>query len=263
MVENTPRIVTLTTDFGLRDPYVGIVKAVILARFPSAQIVDLNHEIQPFDILSGAWSLQFSLPFFPKDSIHIAVVDPAVGSNQRRIALQLPYSVILGPDNGLFTPFITQAEKAFELNNAEYFLETVSSTFHARDIFAPVAAHILNGRKLEDLGTAIELSSLEVLKNFACKLDGNSVTGSVVYIDRYGNLVTNISSELATNAAGLMFQEKTLQIASGSYDTVDDGTAKVVRGSHGYLEIAMKQASAEKSLEAKVGDTVRLESPQI
>jgi S-adenosylmethionine hydrolase len=253
-------IVTLTTDFGHQDPYVGVVKGVILSSFPSAMIVDLNHEVAPFDIRAGAWSLKMSLSYFPSGAVHIAVVDPQVGSSQRRIALQLEDSIILAPDNGLITAFISKAKKAFVLDKREFFLSSMSSTFHARDVFAPVAAQLLHGVELEILATEIDKQSLAQIDGLEPTTGAGCIEGAVVYTDRYGNLITNISADIRSKIKAICVGSKVLTLASGSYGTVGDGDAQVVTGSHGYLEIAMKEASAQDFLKVKNGEKVRVET---
>lgn len=254
------RIVTLTTDFGHQDPYVGVVKGVILAGFPSATIVDLNHEIPPYDIRQGAWSLKMSLPYFPSGAVHIAVVDPQVGSSQRRIALQMQDSIIMAPDNGLITSFIANAKKAFVLDKPEFFRESVSCTFHARDVFAPVAAQFLYGVALEILATEIDKQSLAKIDGLEPTTSAGCVEGAVVYTDRYGNLITNISADIKDKIKEIQVAGKVLKIATGSYDTIGDGDAQVVSGSHGYLEIAMKEASAQDFLKVKNGQKVEIKT---
>lgn len=252
------RIVTLTTDFGHQDPYVGVVKGVILSGFPQAQIVDLNHEIPPFDILAGAWSLHMSLSYFPSGTVHIAVVDPQVGSAQRRIALKMEDFIILAPDNGLLTGFIPTAKQAFVLDKREYFRTDVSSTFHARDVFAPVAAHILNGTPLEQLATEIERESLATIDGLEPNTGAGCIEGSVVYIDRYGNLITNVSAETKPKIREIQVSGKVLTFATGSFDTIGDGEVQVICGSHGYLEIAMNMASAQAFLNANNGAKLKI-----
>ncbi len=259
MLKQDYRIVTLTTDFGQQDPYVGVVKGVILSGFPAATIVDLNHGIAPFDVRAGAWSLEMSLPYFPSGAIHIAVVDPQVGSTQRRIALQMKDSIILAPDNGLTTAFISRAKQAFRLDNDEFFRASVSNTFHARDVFAPVAAHLLNGIPLEKMASEIELVSLSTIALEAVSSAG-CIEGAVVYSDRYGNLITNISADSKDRIKEIRIGGKVLTLAPGSYDTIGDGDAQVVSGSHGYLEIAMKEASAQDFLKVKNGEKVNVET---
>lgn len=254
MAAFTPRVITLTTDFGHQDPYVGVVKGVILSGCPQAQIVDMNHEIPAFDIRAGAWSLKISLSYFPSGSIHIAVVDPQVGSSQRRIALQMLDCIILAPDNGLLTPFICAAQNAFVLDKPEFFRKSVSNTFHARDIFAPIAARLLNGEGLHKIATQIDTATLAQLDDFEPKTGDGFIEGTIVYCDRYGNLITNISAEEKNRISQIELGKHVLKMAKGSYDTIDDGEAKVVVGSHGYLEIAAKQASAASQLKARNGD---------
>jgi len=253
MAVSSCRIVTLTTDFGHQDPYVGIVKGVILSGFPQAKIVDLNHEIPSFDICSGAWSLKISLPYFADGSIHIAVVDPEVGSSQRRIALQVQNSILLSPDNGLTTPFIHQAKRAFVLDKSQFFLKSVSSTFHARDIFASIAAHLLNGMQLEEVATEIDKGGLTRLENFEPVEEPQQITGAIVYIDRFGNLITNIKADCQSRISEIELDKQVLKLAQGSYGTITDGKPEVIAGSHGYLELAMNQESAQQFLKAKNG----------
>lgn len=256
MATQTHRVVTLTTDFGHQDPYVGVVKGVILSGSPGAQIVDLNHEIPAFDIRAGAWSLKISLPYFPKGSIHLAVVDPQVGSKQRRIALQLPNSVILAPDNGLTTAFISQAKRAYLLDKSQFFLDSVSGTFHARDLFAPIASQLLNGERLDKLATEIELATLAQINDFEANVRRDCIEGAIVYIDRYGNLITNIKVDERKKVSHFELGKHVLKFAEGSYDTICDGDAEIIKGSHGYFEIAMKQSSAASQLNARNADKI-------
>jgi hypothetical protein len=256
MNDDDCRIVTLTTDFGQKDPYVGVVKGIILSRCPQALIVDLNHEIPPFDILAGAWSLKISLPYFKAGTIHIAVVDPRVGTTQRRIALELHEGIILAPDNGLLTPFITSAKKAYALEKPQFFLQSVSRTFHARDVFAPVAARLLSGTALRDLAMEVDKHSLVTIEGLEPKEEAGSIEGMIVYVDRYGNLITNLSAETKSKIKEIRIGSRVLKLASGSYGTIDDGEAQVLCGSHGYLEIAAREASAQNLLQVKSGEKV-------
>ena len=250
------RVVTLTTDFGHQDPYVGVVKGVILSGCPDAQIIDLNHEIPPFDVRAGAWSLKISLSYFPTGSIHMAVIDPRVGSNQRRIAIKTPDFVILAPDNGLTAAFIHQAEKTFVLDKPQFFGKSVSSTFHARDIFAPIAALLLNGEMLEKLGSEIDPGTLAQIEGLQPEVKSGHIVGAVVYTDRYGNLITNIRTQDRSEIVQIELGKHVLKLAEGSYDTIGDGEARVITGSHGYLEIAVKQGSAASLIKAGNGDKV-------
>lgn len=258
MVAEAGRIVTLTTDFGQKDPYVGVVKGVILSRFPQALIVDLNHEIPPFDIIAGAWSLKISLPYFKSGAVHIVVVDPGVGSQQRRIALELDDGIILAPDNGITTPFIENAKRAYSLEKPRFFLDSVSKTFHARDIFAPVAAHLLSGTPLKELAVEVDKNSISRIEGLEPKVEPGLTEGMVVYVDRYGNLLTNIEAEIKPRIKEILISNQSLKIANGSYDTIDDGHAQVLCGSHGYLEIAARQASAQDILKVRCGEKVRI-----
>ncbi len=154
-------ILTLTTDFGTKDGFIGALKGVIWSISPSAQIADISHEISPQNVLAGAFALWRSYPFFPEETVHVAVVDPGVGTSRRPIAAHLGRHAFVGPDNGIFTPMFEDAEKngwlveIVHLKEAKFFLPEVSATFHGRDIFAPVAAHLANGVPLANLGPAI------------------------------------------------------------------------------------------------------------
>lgn len=256
MNDDACRIVTLTTDFGQKDPYVGVVKGIILSRFPQAQIIDLNHEIPPFDILAAAWSLKISIPYFKAGTIHIAVVDPRVGTSQRRIALEMNECIILAPDNGLTTPFIASAKKAYALEKPQFFLSSVSKTFHARDVFAPVAVRLLSGIALRDLAVEVDKQSLTKVEGLEPTVEPGSIEGLIVYVDRYGNLITNICAETKSQIKEIRIGSRRLKLAAGSYGTIDDGEAQVLCGSHGYLEIAAKEASAQDLLQVKSGEKV-------
>ncbi len=260
MGHKSNRIITLTTDFGLNDPYVGVVKGVILSMFPDAQIVDLNHEIPPFDILSGAWSLKISLPFFAPGCVHVAVVDPKVGTSQRRIALEMQGSIILAPDNGLLTPFLKQAKSAYVLDKKEFHRESVSSTFHARDVFAPIAARLAWGTPVKNIATEIDITTLAQIEGLEPISGAGFIEGKVVYVDRYGNLLTNICPSEHARLKKLSMGSHVLKPAAGSYDTINDGEAQVVLGSHGFLEIAMKESSAHRFLKLGSGTKVVVET---
>ena len=180
-----PAIITLTTDFGLRDPYVAEMKAVILGITRDVHIVDITHDVRPHDIAEGALALEAAAPHFPQGTVHVAVVDPGVGTPRRGLALVWRGAVFVGPDNGLFTPFLgADGWEAFELAAGEFRRPVVSQTFHGRDIFAPAAAHVARGLDLRHLGPTVgdpvRLPWPEVRE-----VEGR-VAGAVIHVDRFG-----------------------------------------------------------------------------
>ncbi len=187
--------ITLITDFGSKDYYVGAVKGVILQLAPDARIIDISHEIQPQNVLHGAFVLRHIIEWFPPGSVHIAVVDPGVGGRRKMLAARYGGRTVIAPDNGLVT--YCQRELALEevvfVQNTQYFLNRVSHTFHGRDVIAPVAAHVANGVPLSQLGPPAEQLELLQLANPEAQKDGG-IEGRVVYVDHFGTLVTSISA---------------------------------------------------------------------
>lgn len=185
----TTKIITLTTDFGTRDGFVGIMKGVILSIAPETRIVDIGHWVRPQDVLEGQFLLVRAVPYFPKGAIHVAVIDPDVGTSRRPIAVEKDGMFFIGPDNGVFTPWLDGA-KVYHLTNTRYFLDKPSATFHGRDIFAPVSAHLAKGVPLAEMGELIEDPvRLEIPKP---KIKKGTIRGEVIHIDYFGNLITNI-----------------------------------------------------------------------
>ncbi|MBN1542488.1 SAM-dependent chlorinase/fluorinase [candidate division KSB1 bacterium] len=257
---HSPRIIALLTDFGDRDGYVGILKGVILRIAPSAVLVDLAHQIDPGDVQSAAFVLGRSFSWFPPKTIHVVVVDPGVGSDRRPLLVESRNGIFIAPDNGVLNWVFWQDPTAIvrRLNNPHYFLTPVSTTFHGRDIFAPVAAHLVNGVSVEDLGTAI--ADFQSPPKPPVQTTANGLAGQVVYIDRFGNCVTNLSPQdwrhcsfVASHVGGTAI--------SGLYSTysaVSAGSLLNLIGSHGYLEIACYQGSATETLDLHVRDAVHV-----
>lgn len=257
-------IITLTTDFGLRDGFVGTLKGVILGIAPQAKIVDISHSIAPQDVQEGAFVLRRAAPFFPAGTIHLYVVDPGVGTQRRPLAARLGEHYFVGPDNGLLAPLMEAAEQAkqplefIHLNNPKYWLPSVSRTFHGRDIFAPVGAHLANGISLSALGPRItdpvrlELSRPE-------KTDHGWVA-HVTGIDVFGNLATDLSASALDGRRDVV-----VRVGGAAVDRITDaygnkqpGDLVALIDSEGYLEIAVVNGSAARKLEAKVGDPVEV-----
>ena len=258
------KIITLTTDFGLKDPYAAEMKAAILSICPNATIVDVTHEIAKFNIRMGAFMLASAVPYFPKGSVHVAVVDPGVGTRRRPIVIQTQRSFFVGPDNGLL---VLAAEKqgilrVHELTNPRFMLPKVSNTFHGRDIFAPAAAHLLNGVKPAEFGPEIR----EVAKPEFAEVTrkNNLLLGEALHVDGFGNIITNINEkEVAqSHVKGALTVELAsykLKLKLGkAYGEAEPQEPLALIGSHGFLEIALNQGSAAAKFETKPGDKIKL-----
>jgi len=254
-------LVTLTTDFGLRDAYVAEMKGVMLgiaeaARRPLA-LVDVTHEVEPHDITEGALALEAAAPYFPPGTVHLAVVDPGVGTARRGLALAAGGHVFVGPDNGLFTAFLEAGEwRAFELAEADYRLPFVSRTFHGRDVFAPAAAHVATGvdpaRLGPPLSDPVRLAWPEV------HAVAGAVAGAVVHADRFGNLITSIHARtLAPVNGDLVIRVGGREVPLvGTYGDLLVGRPGALIGSSGRLEIAVREGSAATLLRARRGTAV-------
>lgn len=263
-------IITLTTDFGLEDPYVAAMKGVILTISPEAAIVDISHAVRAQAIEQGAFLLASAWPYFPRGSIHVGVVDPGVGTERQALAVRTPAATFVGPDNGLLSPALPdevreaawghdqpvpvrlpEVYRAVSLTNEAYFRRPVSSTFHGRDIFAPVAAHISLGVPLEELGPPVE-EVLALAPFRAPRQPDGSLRGRVIHIDVFGNLVTDVRCE------DLPGERPTVEVAGrrivGLSLTYQEGAEILaVVGSGGYLEMAAPKASAAELLGAALG----------
>lgn len=249
----TSRAITLLTDFGSIDYFVGAVKGAILSVNPRVVIADITHEIPPQDIEAAAFTLLATYQTFPRGTIHVAVVDPGVGSTRRPIVVSAAGQLFVGPDNGIFT-YIYDREPSHQvvhITSDKYFRPSPSTTFHGRDIFAPVAAALSKGVKPEDLGPRITDSVR--LKN--------SLTHEVlkiIHIDRFGNCITNITRDLIDpkRHPTLVINRKQIRSFREVYDSASSKEIFAIWGSAGFLEISMNGKSAAKVLRAKRGDTV-------
>lgn len=276
-----PRFITLITDFGVEEVYVGVMKGVIWGLNPDALITDLCHSIEPQNILQAAFLLHTAYPYFPPDTVHVVVVDPGVGSTRQAIALKTPFGLFVGPDNGVFSYVIDRIaappeeghaalseagglplvqrkllppSDAVLLTQSRFWRHPVSHTFHGRDVFAPVAAHLSRGVPFELLGERItSLHAFPIPRPFT--RPDQAVEGAILHIDRFGNLITNLTAEhlpkgqLRIEVAGATVSEFVRFYAEG-HDLL------ALIGSSGYLEIAAKNASARDRLGARLGDPV-------
>jgi S-adenosylmethionine hydrolase len=259
-------IITLLTDFGLQDYFVGAMKAVILSIHSDASIIDITHEIPPQDIRAAAFNLLAVYKDFPAGTIHVAVVDPGVGSARRGIIIECADQFFVGPDNGLFSWICDREEKfrVIHLTNQKLFRHPVSETFHGRDIFAPVAAALSSGVALTEFGPVIDnLIQLESLE--PDRRDGGVTEATIIHIDRFGNCVTNLTREhLAEDqiagGAKLFLKGREVSAMRAFYADGggDHGELCCIFGSAGFLEIAARDSSAAKILGAERGDPVLL-----
>lgn len=264
-------IITLTSDFGLADAYVAAMKGVILSLNPNAVIVDVSHAIRPQRVEQAAFLVEAARPYFPADAIHVAVVDPGVGTERRGLALQTPLGVFVGPDNGVLSPALPEEVRratgegggrvplpegttGVELTNPRYHRLPVSDTFHGRDVFAPVAAHISLGVALPELGEAVEEAF--VLPPFrALRRPDGSLAGRVVHVDVFGNLITDVRGE--DLPPGEITVEVRGRPIKGLRRTYAKGMGLIALvGSSGYLEVALPGGSAAAETGADIGDPV-------
>lgn len=262
-------VITLLTDFGAQDYFVGAMKGVILGINPSATIVDITHEIPPHDIHAAAFNLLACYQVFPPGTIHLAVVDPGVGSDRHAVVIECARQFFVGPDNGLFS-WITERERdfrAWRIVNEKFFRQPISSTFHGRDVFAPVAAALSNGVPPQEFGPVMnEIISLDPLAPRPLK-DG--LEGSVIHIDRFGNCITSFTPEHLNEkviAAGAKLIMNGQEVGSFRrfFSDRDPARAEIFMliGSAGFVEIAAQNASAAAILSAQRGDAVRLLNPE-
>jgi len=259
-------IITLLSDFGLKDPYVAEMKAVILSIHPQARIVDITHEIEKFNIRMGAFVLASATPYFPAGTIHVAVVDPGVGTKRRPIIVETKRSYYVGPDNGLLT-LAAQKEDighVYHVKNPQYMLPRVSRTFHGRDIFAPVAAHLARGSPPSEFGPEIhDYAFPRFAKPHVRK---GKLLGEVLHIDDFGNVVSNISAgdlkkmgicEGCSLRVKLNGKTLTLKLCS-AYGEVPPETPLAIIGSGDFLEVSVNQGNASRMFKAKIGDSLRV-----
>lgn len=254
-------VVTLTTDFGLRDPYVAQMKGVMLGLVPDLRFVDITHDVDAHDVVGAALVLEAALPFFPPGTVHLAVVDPGVGTARRGLVVTARDAVFVAPDNGLLTPILARDDwRAFELSAAELRLPHVSRTFHGRDVFAPAAAHLARGVPPARFGSPVD-DPVRVAWPEVHAV-GGAVAGAVLHVDRFGNLITSIAAA-ALEALGA---EASIHIAGrrlplvGTYADLPLGAAGALIGSSNRLEVAVREGSAAAMLKARRGTPVAVSS---
>jgi S-adenosyl-L-methionine hydrolase (adenosine-forming) len=260
-------VITLTTDFGARDPYAAEMKAVIWGLNPAVRFIDVSHEVAAHDVVEGALAVHAMVAVCPEGTIHVAVVDPGVGTRRRGLVVAASGQFFVGPDNGIFTPVLSSADwEAFELSAPDYRRASVSATFHGRDVFAPAAAHLTLGVTPPRFGPRVTDPVRVAL--IPAREIGGAVEGRVIHVDRFGNLVTSIDSKAVERLAGGS-GALTVQIAGRrmpvvlTYGDLPSGGAGALVGSHGRLEVAVREGNAAARLRARRGATVRLSRSRV
>ncbi len=252
-------MITLTSDFGIKDPYVGEMKGVILTVNPKATIIDITHDVEKFNIKMAAFTLASAAPYFPKDTVHLAVVDPGVGTGRRAIMIQTERAYFVGPDNGILMLAAQSQgiERICELSNPNLMLPYASNTFHGRDIFAPAAAYADKGVKISEFGQEIKNPAAPNFSE-AQQING-ALISEIIYIDGFGNIVTNIKEKnmLDSKIVNIQLPEVSVKVKFGkAYADAEPNNLIILVGSSGFLEIAVNQGSAAGKFNVKVGDKI-------
>jgi len=256
-------IITLLTDFGLSDNYVAQMKGVILGNSPKSEIVDITHNVPRHQIVDAAFLLETAVQYFPADAIHLAVVDPGVGGDRLPIVVKCRTGILVGPDNGLLFRAASKLglRSAYEIRAKRFFAKTVSETFHARDIFARTTALLANGTSPRHVGR--RLPKIVPLRISAPKFSGDKLTGVVLHVDSFGNVITNIPNRFLSSHFSnghvvriVSGRKKWMGKHVGTYGDVDRGKLALMCGSQGYIEIALREKSAGEVLGVKVLDAL-------
>ena len=256
-------MITLTSDFGLKDPYVAEMKAAILTINSKATIIDITHEVEKFKIRQAAFVLASAVPYFPEDTVHLAVVDPGVGTQRRAIIVKAKKTLFVGPDNGILVLAAQKQgiERVHELTNPKFMLSKISNTFHGRDVFAPAAAYLNEGVRPEEFGLEVkDFVNPEFVK---IKKTKSSMIGEILHIDGFGNIITNIKEKDITGLNGqpvtIEFSKTSLKLPlAKTYGEAKPKEALALTGSHGFIEIALNQGNAAKKYHAKVGEKIKV-----
>lgn len=258
-------IITLTTDFGSKDYFVGNIKGVVLGINQDADIISISHEVRSHDIREGAYIINEAYKYFPKSSIHIGIVDPGVGGTRRPILVEGNNHYFIGPDNGLFSYIYKEDPKVrvIEIKSEHYFLKSPGATFHGRDIFAPVAAWLSKGVKIANFGEEIaDYNSFPIPE--IERPDNDSIKGAIVYIDKFGNLISNITrgdiDQLIVNKGNkglqIRIKERTITGLRDYFGQAEAGGIDATINSNGYLEVFSYMNSAKEALGASIGEEI-------
>ncbi|MBI5199760.1 MAG: SAM-dependent chlorinase/fluorinase [Nitrospirae bacterium] len=256
-----PDFITLTTDFGLKDPFAGIMKGVILNINPEVEIIDISHNVSPQNIIEASLILRDAFKFFPEKTIHVAVVDPGVGSLRKPILVVTPEYYFIGPDNGIFSFAYQDEHRVIHITAENYFLKSEDTTFHGRDIFAPVAGWLSKGVTADNFGSTIK-DYLKIIFPKPKRISDELIEGEIIYIDNFGNAASNISrkeiGDLTSEPSNLkiLIKDKEIKGINMFYaQTFDKGPSAIINSS-GLLEIYIYQGNAEKKLGLKRGDKI-------
>jgi hypothetical protein len=255
-------IISITTDFGYKDPFVGIMKGVIGGINPQARIIDLSHGVAPQDVMGAALILRHSVNHFPRGSIHVAVVDPGVGGARRPILIEAAGNYFIGPDNGVLSlaPGNKEPARIIHLSNPNYHRHPVSATFHGRDIFAPVAAHLSLGIDVTTFGEPVHDFTRIAWPGITQSSGG--LHGEIVYIDGFGNLFTNVTEreleDLPVDKLAISVGDVVIQGLTAYYSAGGKGSCIALINSWGLLEVAVYQGNAQQHCGARIGDKIHI-----
>lgn len=255
-------LITLSTDFGTRDAYLAELKGVLLSEGPPGlSLIDLSHELAPFDIHAAALFVQSALPRFPSGTIHLAVVDPGVGSARRALIIERGDMLLVGPDNGLFSYLFDVPHRVYAIEPARLGQRAISSTFHGRDVFAPVAARLSAGASPSAFGHAVD--SYQRVAFPMVDISGDTLHGRVLHVDRFGNVITNVARNTLRGFARdqqltIVVGERSVHGLVDHYAQVEPGELLALYGSTGLLEIALREGDAASLLGAAAGEPVRV-----
>jgi S-adenosylmethionine hydrolase len=256
-------VITLLTDFGSADHYAGAMRGVILGISPDAQLVDISHEITPYAVAEAAFTLAQAWACFPAGTVHLVVVDPGVGSARRPLVVEAAGHHFVAPDNGVLTMLYdaVPAHEVREITASRYFRQPVSRTFHGRDVFAPVAAHVANGLAAADLGDPIG-DYLRLGFSSPARTGEKTWTGTILKVDRFGNLITNFDFEtwhrLASEPFEMRVGSRVVSRMASNYAEMAKGELFLIAGSAGFLEISVNRGNAGKTAQARSGDMIEL-----
>jgi len=261
--EEPPRTIALLTDFGLADPYVGQMKGVLAKKAPACPVVDISHDVAPFNVAQAGFFLASSYEHFSRDAVFLAVVDPGVGTSRKIVCVQVGERLLVAPDNGLLCLALKRAQTAevrvFDVTAALDAPKNVSSTFHGRDVFAPLAAWFALGGRPEEIGPEMSADELVCEPWSQTNLGPGSAQCHVLHIDRFGNCVLNIEAGNLSGVGSLRVAPAGVEIACvATYGDLDQGMSGLLEGSQGFYEIAVNQGSAAKQFGLSMGDAVSL-----
>jgi len=256
-------IITLTTDFGLSDPFVGIMKGVILGIAPDAQLVDITHGVRSYDILEAAFIIDSAYRYFPEGTVHIVVADPGVGSGRRPIVAAVNGHTFVAPDNGVLS-LVLDADTGglnpatFHITNDRLFLSSISQTFHGRDIFAPVGAHLARGARIDSVGPPIFDFARKPLPK--PRTEAGKLIGTVLRVDKFGNIITNLLRQHLGADFILRVDGFSITCLCSNFSEAEPGKLCALEGSTGFIELALNQGSAADRLNVGPGAEIEVES---